>query len=70
MSKVYYIENLTWKNELEQIYFIEDEFGVCYAFSSTKEENEFIFEGTYDSLKDFKSHWQNFDRDAIVARVV
>ena len=68
MSKIYYIENLNWYGILEQIYFIEDEFGVCYSFSD--DGDSFYFEQTWENLEDFKNCWKDFDKDAIVVRVL
>lgn len=68
--KIYYIENISAK-DIEQIYFIEDEFGVCFSFCASSEQEPFEFEFHSDSLADYKSHWkQDFSLNAICVRVV
>ncbi len=68
MSKIYYVENLKWDGVVEPIYFIEDEFGVCYTY--TDNGDDFYFEQTWENLEHFKECWKDFQKHAICVRVV
>ncbi len=69
--KIYYIENLTNFNKIEQIYLIDTEGFGCIEFCLDTEYQDYYSEIYYKKIDEFKSCWKvNFDECAIMVRVL
>ncbi len=64
--KIYYVENITYK-EIEQFYLIHSDMGRVHEVDLNG-----MWGPHYSSIKEFKSMWKNnkFDKYAVMVRVL